>query len=115
MVLLVATVVGLVMPPEVICTVRPAGMLWFVSSAHCIVSPVGLEQKPTSWPVVVSVTVSPPLRPAKVVPVGKVMSMRLLALLASAPLAERVNAMTYLVRAPAAVVGLVLSTVIALS
>src|SRR3954464_5643509 len=89
-VLVAAAVVGLVTPLKAMRTVRPAGMLALVSSAHWIVRPLGLKQKPMSWPVVVSTTVSL-ARPLKGVPGGKMAAMRLLAAALSAPLAESVN------------------------
>src|SRR3954452_13851140 len=92
---------------KVIRTVRPAGMLALLSSAQSIVSPEGLKQKPMSWPVVVSTTVAPRL--PKLVPGGNVRSMRLLATLLSAPLAEDVNVTAYWVVADAA--GFVTPTV----
>src|SRR4051794_13472852 len=102
------------MPLKVIRTVRPAGGLAPLSSAHSITSPLGLKQKPTSSPVLVSTTVALLISPANVVPAGKVTSIRLLAAPASAPLPESVNWTAYWVRPPAAVVGLVLLTLIAL-
>ena len=83
----------LVSPPKVIRTTSPASTNWPAKSAHWIASPTGFEQLPTSTPRVTSRTVAPD-QPAKPVPAGNVTSIRLLALLASPPVAETVKSAT---------------------
>src|SRR3954468_13403433 len=77
---------GFVTLLKVMRTVRPAGMPAPLSSPHWIVRPAGMKQNPMSGLLVVSTTVA--ARFPKPVPAGKVRSMRLLATLLSAPLAD---------------------------
>ena len=68
----------LVIPSNVIRSASPAFTNRPEKSAHWTARPTGFEQLPTSTPRVTSRTVAP-AQPVKVVPVGKVTSMRLLA------------------------------------
>ena len=98
---------GFVTPRNGIEMRRPAGSVTPVSTRQMILPPLGLWQNPMSLPFVVSITRVLVRYPPNAVPAGNVTSIW--PLLVSAFVS--VKATTYCVRAPAAVVGTVLSTV----
>ena len=81
----------LVTPANVIVTGVPGAIERPEKSAHWTVSSIGFEQLPTSTPPALTVA---PAQPAKLVPVGKLTSMRLLASCDSPPVAEVVKRTT---------------------
>jgi hypothetical protein len=93
--------VGLVTPLKVIRTSSLALTTSPLNREQVMSRPLGLKQLPTAWLLVTSNT-APPVRPANVVPAGKLTVMRLLAAADNPPVADAVNRTTYCVLAPAA-------------